>query len=90
MSNENKQVIDMTATENENNVNDLLAERTELLGKIEQLEEKVKKAEGDGTRIYSWYTREKDKVRALAIIIKAMKSEYMSLETIVDNIVKEA
>lgn len=93
MSNENNNAINMAATENENiainemeMMDNLKAERDALLERIEILETKLKNEKDDRSRIYDWYTKEQDKVRALAIIINAMKSDYVSIEKIVDNI----
>lgn len=93
MSNENNNAINMAATENENiainemeMMDNLKAERDALLERIEILETKLKNEKDDRSRIYGWYTKEQDKVRALAIIINAMKCDYVSIEKIVDNI----
>ena len=71
----------------ESNAN-LIAERNQLQDKIEELEAKVKREKEDGTRVYEWYKREQDKVRALKIIIEAMKSDFVSIDTIVERIAK--
>lgn len=102
MSNETKKVIDMTEDETNNELNELreinanliaernnlMEERNQLQGKIEELEANLKSEKEDNNRIYGWYNKEKDKVRALAIIINAMKSEFMSIDTIVERIAK--
>ena len=92
----NNNAIDMTATENENNnaisememMDNLKGERDALLDKVGALEAKLKEEKEDRCRIYDWYLQEKDKVRALSMIIRAMKSEYVSIDMIVDRIVK--
>ena len=66
----------------------LMEERKQLQDKIEELEAKVKREKEDGTRVYEWYKREQDKVRALKIIIEAMKSDFVSIDTIVERIAK--
>lgn len=71
----------------ESNAN-LIAERNQLQDKIEELEANLKSEKEDNNRIYGWYKNEKDKVRALAIIINAMKSEFVSTDTIVERIAK--
>lgn len=71
----------------ESNAN-LIAEREQLQYKIAFLEEKLESEKRDRSRIYQWYTQEQDKVRALAIIINAMKSEFVSIDTIVERIAK--
>ena len=102
MSNETKKVIDMTEDENNNELNELreinanlIAERNNLMeernqrqDKIEELEANLKSEKEDNNRIYGWYKNEKDKVRVLAIIINAMKSEFVSIDTIVERIAK--
>ncbi len=106
MSNEPKEV-NMTATENENNVaetnnelnelresnanliaerDNLMDERKQLQDKIKSLEEKLKDEKNNGSRIYQWYTQEQDKVRALGLIIKAMKSDSVTIDQIVERI----
>ena len=89
----NNNAIDMTATGNENNcaidmMDNLKGERDALLDKVGALEAKLKEEKEDRCRIYDWYLQEKDKVRALSMIIRAMKSEYVSIDRIVDRIVK--
>lgn len=66
----------------------LMEERKELQNKIASLEERLESEKRDRSRIYQWYTQEQDKVRALAIIINAMKSEFVSIDTIVERIAK--
>ena len=99
MSNERKEVIDMTVTENElkelreSNVNliaereNLMEERKQLQEKISELENKLGNVENDTCWVYSKYNKEKDKVRSLALIIKAMKCDE-SIGTVVERIVK--
>ena len=71
----------------ESNAN-LIAEREQLQDKIEELEANLKSEKEDSNRIYGWYKKEQDKVRLLAIIINAMKSEFVSIDTIVERIAK--
>lgn len=67
----------------------LMEEREQLQGKIASLEEKLKTEQEDRRNIYGWYNREQDKVRALSIIVKAMKSDFVTIDTIVDRIAKQ-
>lgn len=67
----------------------LMEEREQLQGKIASLEEKLKTEQEDRLNIYGWYNREQDKVRALSIIVKAMKSDFVTIDTIVDRIAKQ-
>lgn len=80
MSNERKEVIDMTVTENdlnelrESNAN-LIEERKNLMEKISELEKSLKREKEDHEWAFKIYQREKEKVRSLALIIKAMKCD---------------
>lgn len=101
MSDETKEV-NMTETENENNVAEtnnelkelresnakLMNERMQLQHKISSLEEKLKDEESSRIRNYKWYMQEQDKVRALVLIIKAMKSDSVTIDQIVERITK--
>lgn len=94
MSDETKEV-NMTETENENNVAELrennaklMNERKQLQYKISSLEEKLKDQMSIRDLNYQWYTQEKDKVRALLLIIKAMKSDSVTIDQIVERITK--
>lgn len=101
MSDETKEV-NMTETENENNVAEtnnelkelresnakLMNERKQLQHKISSLEEKLKDEESYRTLYYKWYMQEQDKVRALVLIIKAMKSDSVTIDQIVERITK--
>ena len=105
MSDETKEV-NMTETENENNVAEtnnelretnanLLAEQAKLMNecmqlqhKIRSLEERLKDEESSRIRNYKWYMQEQDKVRALVLIIKAMKSDSVTIDQIVERITK--
>ena len=105
MSDETKEV-NMTETENENNVAEtnnelretnanLLAEQAKLMNermqlqyKIRSLEERLKDEESNRIRNYKWYMQEQDKVRALVLIIKAMKSDSVTIDQIVERITK--
>lgn len=101
MSDETKEV-NMTETENENNVAELretnanlLAEQAKLMNermqlqyKIKSLEEKLKDEESHRILNYKWYMQEQDKVRALVLIIKAMKSDSVTIDQIVERITK--
>lgn len=108
MSDETKEV-NMTETNNENNVaethnelnelresnanliaerDNLMEERKELQNKIASLEERLESEERDRSRIYKWYMQEQDKVRALVLIIKAMKSDSVTIDQIVERITK--
>ncbi len=69
----------------ESNAN-LIAEREQLQDKIEELEAKIKRENEDFKRVWDWYKREQDKVRTLKIIIVAMKSDGVSIDTIVERI----
>lgn len=69
----------------ESNTN-LIAEREQLQDKIEELEAKIKREKEDFNRVWDWYKREQDKVRSLKIIIVAMKSDGVSIDTIVERI----
>ena len=97
MSNERKEVIDMTVTENElaelreTNAN-LIAERENLMEERKQLQEKISelekslKREKEGRECaYKIYNRETEKVRSLALIFKAMKCDE-SISTVVERI----
>lgn len=98
MSDETKEV-NMTETENENNVAELretnanllaeqaklMNERKQLQHKISSLEEKLKDGESCRIRNYKWYIQEQDKVRALVLIIKAMKSDSVTIDQIVER-----
>lgn len=106
MSDETKEV-NMTETENENNVAEtnnelretnanllaeqakLMNERMQLQDKIESLEERLKDEMSIRDLNYQWYKQEQDKVRALVIIIKAMKSDSVTIDQIVERITKE-
>ena len=68
----------------------LMNERMQLQHKISSLEEKLKDEESHRILNYKWYTQEQDKVRALSIIVKAMKSDFVSIDQIVERISKEA
>ena len=105
MSDETKEV-NMTETENENNVAEtnnelretnanllaeqakLMNERMQLQDKIESLEERLKDEMSIRDLNRQWYTQEKDKVRALLLIIKAMKSDSVTIDQIVERITK--
>lgn len=94
MSDETKEV-NMTETENENNVAELrennaklMNERMQLQYKIKSLEEKLKDEESHRILNYKWYMQEQDKVRALVLIIKAMKSDSVTIDQIVERITK--
>lgn len=102
MSDETKEV-NMTETENENNVAEtnnelretnanllaeqakLMNERLQLQHKIRSLEERLKNEESCRIRNYKWYIQEQDKVRALVLIIKAMKSDSVTIDQIVER-----
>lgn len=97
MSDERKEVIDMTVTENElkelreSNANlieerkNLMEERKQLQEKISELEKKLGNVENDTCWVYSKYNKEKDKVRSLALIIKAMKCDE-SISAVIERI----
>ena len=101
MSDETKEV-NMTETNNENNVAEtnnelkelresnakLMNERMQLQNKIKSLEEKLKDEESHRILNYKWYMQEQDKVRALVLIIKAMKSDSVTINQIVERITK--
>ena len=99
MSDETKEV-NMTETENElkelreTNANllaeqaKLMNERLQLQHKIRSLEERLKDEESNRIRNYKWYMQEQDKVRALVLIIKAMKSDSVTIDQIVERITK--
>lgn len=105
MSDETKEV-NMTETENENNVAEtnnelretnanllaeqakLMNERMQLQDKISSLEERLKDEMSIRDLNHQWYTQEKDKVRALLLIIKAMKSDSVTIDQIVERITK--
>lgn len=101
MSDETKEV-NMTETNNENNVAEtnnelkelresnakLMNERKQLQYKISSLEEKLKDEESHRILNYKWYMQEQDKVRALVLIIKAMKSDSVTIDQIVERITK--
>lgn len=101
MSDETKEV-NMTETNNENNVAEtnnelkelresnakLMNERMQLQHKISSLEEKLKDEESHRILNYKWYMQEQDKVRALVLIIKAMKSDSVTIDQIVERITK--
>lgn len=92
----------MTETNNENNVAEtnnelkelresnakLMNERKQLQYKISSLEEKLKDEESHRILNYKWYMQEQDKVRALVLIIKAMKSDSVTIDQIVERITK--
>lgn len=97
MSDERKEVIDMTVTENElkelreSNANlieerkNLMEERKQLQEKIAELEKKLGNVKDDACWVYSKYNKEKDKVRSLALIIKAIKCDE-SISAIIERI----
>lgn len=99
MSDETKEV-NMTETENElkelreTNANllaeqaKLMNERMQLQNKIKSLEDKLKDEESHRILNYKWYMQEQDKVRALVLIIKAMKSDSVTIDQIVERITK--
>lgn len=99
MSDETKEV-NMTETENElkelreTNANllaeqaKLMNERMQLQHKISSLEERLKDEESHRILNYKWYMQEQDKVRALVLIIKAMKSDSVTIDQIVERIIK--
>lgn len=99
MSDETKEV-NMTETNNElkelreTNANllaeqaKLMNERMQLQNKIRSLEERLKDEESHRIRNYKWYMQEQDKVRALVLIIKAMKSDSVTIDQIVERITK--
>ena len=95
MSAKNREVIDMTANENENNElnklresnTNLIAERESLMGEVEQLKKKLEDETKSRRRIYDWYEAEKNKVHALTIIIKAIGGNIDAC-TLADNIEK--
>ena len=99
MSDETKEV-NMTETENElkelreTNANllaeqaKLMNERMQLQNKIKSLEERLKDEESSRIRNYKWYMQEQDKVRALVLIIKAMESDSVTIDQIVERITK--
>lgn len=99
MSDETKEV-NMTETNNElkelreSNANllaeqaKLMNERKQLQHKISSLEEKLKDEESHRILNYKWYMQEQDKVRALVLIIKAMKSDSVTIDQIVERITK--
>ena len=66
----------------------LMEERKQLQDKIASLEEKLEKEKRDRSEIYKWYSQEQDKVRALGLVTKAMKSDYVTIDQIVDRITK--
>lgn len=83
----------MTETENElnelrelreTNAN-LIAERKNLMEKISELENKLKREKEDHEWAFKIYQREKEKVRSLALIIKAMKCDE-TISTVVVRI----
>lgn len=95
----------MATTENENNElnelresnanliaerDNLMDERKQLQDKIKSLEEKLEEEKSSRSLIYQWYTHAQDKVRALGLIIKAMKSDFVTIDQIVERITKEA
>lgn len=97
MTNERKEV--MTVTKDENELNELretnanliaerenlMEERKQLQEKISELEKKLGNVENDTCWVYSKYNKEKDKVRSLALIIKAMKCDE-SIGAVVERI----
>ena len=99
MSDETKEV-NMTETNNElkelreSNANllaeqaKLMNERMQLQHKISSLEERLKDEESHRILNYKWYMQEQDKVRALVLIIKAMKSDSVTIDQIVERITK--
>lgn len=66
----------------------LMNERMQLQNKIKSLEEKLKDEESHRILNYKWYMQEQDKVRALVLIIKAMKSDSVTIDQIVERITK--
>ena len=66
----------------------LMDERKQLQDKIKSLEEKLEDEKSNRSRIYQWYTQEQDKVRALGLIIKAMKSDFVTIDQIVERITR--
>ena len=66
----------------------LMNERMQLQHKIESLEERLKDEESHRILNYKWYMQEQDKVRALVLIIKAMKSDSVTIDQIVERITK--
>lgn len=100
MTNERKEVMTVTKNENEfnelrelreSNANliaereNLMEERKQLQEKISELEKKLGNVENDTCWVYSKYNKEKDKVRSLALIIKAMKCDE-SISAVVERI----
>lgn len=65
--------------------NNLMEERKQLHKKISELEKKLGNVENDTCWVYSKYNKEKDKVRSLALIIKAMKCDE-SIGAVVERI----
>lgn len=68
----------------ETNAN-LIAERKNLMEKISELENKLKREKEDHEWAFKIYQREKEKLRSLALIIKAMKCDK-SISSIIENI----
>lgn len=68
----------------ESNAN-LIAERENLQKKIAELEKSLKREKEDHEWAFKIYQREKEKVRSLALIIKAMKCDE-SIGTVVVRI----
>ncbi len=66
----------------------LMNERMQLQYKIKSLEEKLKDEESHRILNYKWYMQEQDKVSALVLIIKAMKSDSVTIDQIVERITK--
>lgn len=63
----------------------LMEERKQLQEKISELEKKLGNVENDTCWVYSKYNKEKDKVRSLALIIKAMKCDE-SISAVIERI----
>lgn len=97
MSNENKKVIDMTATENEKRVRisgrewdeyqELKESNKNLIAERDQLKERLAKEQNDTLRVHGWWKEEENKARALALVLKALGGS-ISVATLADRIAK--
>lgn len=105
MSNENEKVIDMTETNNENNVAEtnnelkelresnanLIAERDNLMKRVKELEEELKETSATKTRMMGYWQREEKRVQMLVSIIKSgiKGTDYMTAAEFVEKIIEE-
>lgn len=103
MSNETKEV-NMTATENENNVaetnnelNELreiyanfIAERESLMEKVSTLEEKLKEEQDTASRLRNYWRQEENKVVALKQIVRSIPiNGYITAKELLDAMVEK-